>query len=241
MDKKNFIFYGVVVITLSIMFYQNIRLERRLSEMENMRTEVGMVINLPDSFDYVTNKFKVYNDGVDTNTVVLFLNTVEYFSLNQKGILDMLIGQILLESKATHIYPVGHALAGEVVRGSSGEVGIAQIMPTTALAYLQKMDEDDYALYDLGATNYTFVNNSKLTNEVKLKMVIEWLSKIENNFALWGFIMREGLEHNGILEAFVIYNAGKGGLIRHLSSNGTIHEHKYLVGINKAIRTTLNV
>ena len=48
--------------------------------------------------------------------------------------------------------------------------------------------------------------------------------------------MREGLDGNGVLEAFVIYNAGKGGLNRHISSNGTISNHKYLVGIEQIIR-----
>jgi hypothetical protein len=141
-----------------------------------------------------------------------------------------------LESKATHIYPKGHALAGSVVRGSSGEVGICQIMPSTALNYLKKMSEDDYSLYDIGANDYSFVNDKSLSDNAKEKKIIEWLSRVENNFALWGFIMREGLEHNGMLEAFVIYNAGKGGMLRHISENETVSTHKYIVGIRKTIK-----
>lgn len=236
MNKRDLIFYGVVTVILSVMFYQNIMLSRRLSDMEdrNIKTELA----LPDSFDYVFNRFKVYNSDVDTNTVLLFIKSVDYYDLNKKGILEMLVGQILLESNARHVYASNHANAGQVIRGTSGEVGISQIMPTTALHYLQRIAEDDYSLYDFGVSDYSFANNDDLTKEVKLNLTIKWLSRIENNFALWGLIMREGLESNGILEAFVIYNAGKGGLNRHISSNGTISNHKYLVGIKTTIKVS---
>ena len=98
------------------------------------------------------------------------------------------------------------------------------------------MSDDDYSLYDLGVNDYSFVNDKSLSDETKQKKVITWLSRVENNFALWGFIMREGLEHNGMLEAFVIYNAGKGGMLRHISENETVSTHKYIVGIRKTIK-----
>ena len=235
MNKKDFIFYGVVTVILAIMFYQNVRMESRLSDMEERNKMTTTKVALPDSFDYVMNRFKLYNENIDTNTVVLFIKSIDYYSLNRKGVFDLLVGQILLESKATHIYPKGHALAGSVVRGSSGEVGICQIMPSTALNYLKKMSDDDYSLYDIGANDYSFVNDKSLSDEVKQKKVIAWLSRIENNFALWGFIMHEGLEHNGMLEAFVIYNAGKGGMMKHRSS-GAVSQHKYIVGIRKTVK-----
>ena len=236
MNKKDLIFYGIVTVILSVMFYQNIMLSRRLSDMENKGNKPELV--LPASFNYVFDRFKVYNNDVDTNAIILFIKSVDYYELNKKEIFDMLVGQILLESNAKHVYPSGQANAGQVIRGSSGAVGISQIMPTTALHYLQRIAEDDRILYDLGVSDYSFVNRNDLTKDVKLNMTIEWLSRIENNFALWGLIMRDGLKSNGVVEAFVIYNAGKGGLNRHISLNGTISGHKYLVGINNAIKVS---
>ncbi len=237
MNKKDLIFYGIVTVILSVMFYQNIMLSRRLSDMENKVNKTELV--LPASFNYVLNRFKMYNSDVDTNAIILFIKSVDYYELNKKDIFDMLVGQILLESNAKHVYP-----NGQVIRSTSGAVGISQIMPTTAFHYLQHIAEDDRILYDLGVSDYSFVNRNDLTKDVKLNMTIEWLSRIENNFALWGLIMRDGLKSNGVLEAFVIYNAGKGGLNRHLSLNGKLSEHKYILGIANKIRVpseSLNV
>ena len=48
------------------------------------------------------------------------------------------------------------------------------------------------------------------------------------------------LENNDLLSAFVIYNAGKGGMIKYLSSNGTLLDHKYVLGIENTIRQSSN-
>ena len=242
MNKKDLIFYGVTLLVMLMMFFQLIRVNDRLTDLEN-RNHVSISqpqVLLPDSFDYVMNRFKVYNPDIDTNTIVLFINTVDYYGLRKVDLFDMLIGQVLLESRATQFYGGNHSKKGEVVRGTSGEVGITQIMPTTALYYLSRVVKDDYELYDLGASDFSFVYNDSLTNEIKLNMVITWLSRVENNFALWGYIMREGLENNDLLSAFVIYNAGKGGMIKYLSSNGTLLDHKYVLGIENTIRRSSN-
>lgn len=225
-----------------MMFFQLIRINDRLTDLEN-RSYVSITqpqVLLPDSFNYVMKRFKVFNPDIDTNTVVLFINTVDYYGLRKGDLFDMLIGQVLLESRAMQFYSNNGTKKGEVVRGTSGEVGITQIMPSTALYYLSKVVKDDYELYDLGASDFSFVYDDSLTKEIKLNMVITWLSRIENNFALWGYIMREGLESNDMLSAFVIYNAGKGGMIKHLSSNGTLLDHKYVLGIENTIRQSSN-
>jgi hypothetical protein len=238
MSKRDLIFYSVVSIVLLMMFYQNTRIHTRLSNLEARSYVVNNIpeVQLPDSFDYVINRFRVYNPNIDTNTVISFINTIDHYGLRQGKIFDMLIGQILLESRAMQYYDDSHPNRGKVIRGTSGEVGITQIMPTTALFYLDKVIKDDYELYDLGASDFSFVKDSLLTNEDKLNKVIKWLSKTENNFALWGYIMREGLENNDMLSAFVIYNAGKGGMIKYITSNGTLANHKYLIGIEDRIR-----
>jgi hypothetical protein len=234
MNNKDFIFYGIVIFILGIMLYQNIQISSRLSDIENR--DRATKVATPDSFNYVMDRFKLYNENTDTNTVLLFIKSVDYYSLNKKDVFDLLVGQIILESRAIHTYPKGHALAGSVIMGVSGSVGICQIMPSTGLNYLENMSDDDYSLYDLGVSDYSFVNDKSLSKEAKLNMVIKWLSRIENNFALWGFIMHEGLKHNGTLEAFVIYNAGKGGMLGYISENKTICSHKYIVGIRKTIK-----
>lgn len=240
MNKKDFIFYGVVLLVMSMMFFQLIRINDKLNDLER-RSYVSISqpeVLLPDSFNYVMNRFKVFNPEIDTNTVVLFINTIDHYGLRRGELFDMLIGQVLLESRAMQFYGDNHPKKGEVVRGTSGEVGITQIMPSTALYYLSKVIKDDYELYDLGASDFSFVNDESLSKEVKLTMVITWLSRIDNNFALWGYIMRESLENNDMLSAFVIYNAGKGGMNKFLSSNGSLSDHKYLVGIENTIRVS---
>jgi hypothetical protein len=78
-------------------------LSRRLSDMENKVNKTELV--LPASFNYVLNRFKMYNSDVDTNAIILFIKSVDYYELNKKDIFDMLVGQILLESNAKHVYP----------------------------------------------------------------------------------------------------------------------------------------
>lgn len=240
MDKKTIITFGVLTIVMIVLFYQNIKLSNRLEKLESVNPveviEPDNSIMLPDSFDYVYNRFEIYNSEIDTETVVLFLNSIDNFNLRDELVFDLLVGQIMLESQAKQFYTKEHEKSGEVVRGASGEVGIAQIMPTTAIHYLERIVKDPEELYSLGATDYSFVFNNELSKDVKYNLAVDWLTNVNNNLALWGFIMRDNLRENGVLEGFVAYNTGKGGLKRFLSKFKHPSKHRYI----KAIKDTLD-
>jgi hypothetical protein len=242
MDKKVIVPFSVLTLVVIALFYQNIRLSDRLESLENHSLVNSMAskpednLMLPDSFDYVFNRFEIYNPEIDTETVILFLNTIDHFKLRDDKVFDLLVGQIMLESQAKQFYIKGHDKSGEVIRGTSGEVGIAQIMPTTAIHYLEKVIKDDPEFIKLGITDYSFVFNNKISNNKKYEFVVKWLTNINNNLALWGFIMRDNLRENGVLESFVAYNAGKGGLKRFLSKFKQPSRHRYI----KAIKDTLD-
>ncbi len=240
MDKKTVITFSVLTIIVAVLFYQNIRLSSRIERLEGSDS-IGQVcvdnsIELPDSFDYVYNRFEIYNPELDTQTVVLFLNSIDQFNLRDELVFDLLVGQIMLESQAKQFHLGGHTKRGEVIRGTSGEVGIAQIMPTTAIHYLERVVNDESELKSLGASDYSFVFNKNLSKQQRYDLAVRWLTDINNNLALWGFIMRDNLRENGILEGFVAYNAGKGGLKRFLRSFRHPNKHKYI----KAIKDTLD-
>jgi hypothetical protein len=240
MDKKTIITFGVLTIVVIVLFYQNIKLSDRIENLEKINI-VGSIepndgLMLPDSFDYVYNRFEIYNPEIDTETVVLFLNSIDHFNLRDELVFELLVGQIILESQAKQFYTSENDKYGEVIRGTSGEVGIAQIMPTTAIHYLEKVVKNNNELYELGVTDYSFVFNDKLSKEKKYDLAVKWLTNINNNLVLWGFIMRDNLRDNGVLESFVAYNAGKGGLKLFLSDFNHPSNHKYV----KAIKDTLD-
>ena len=240
MDKKTIITFGVLTIVVIVLFYQNIKLSDRIKNLESINI-VGSIepndgLMLPDSFDYVYNRFEIYNPEIDTETVVLFLNSIDHFNLRDGLVFELLVGQIMLESQAKQFYTSESDKYGEVIRGTSGEVGIAQIMPTTAIHYLEKVVKNNNELYELGVTDYSFVFNDKLSKEKKYDLAVKWLTNVNNNLALWGFIMRDNLRENGVLESFVAYNAGKGGLKRFLSKFKQPSKHRYI----KAIKDTLD-
>jgi|TARA_R110000751_G_scaffold5019_4_gene23743 hypothetical protein len=240
MDKKTVITFSVLTIIVAVLFYQNIRLSSRIERLEVSdsieQVYVDNSIELPDSFDYVYNRFEIYNPELDTETVVLFLKSIDQFSLRDGLVFDLLVGQIMLESQAKQFYIGGHAKHGEVIRGASGEVGIAQIMPTTAMHYLKNVIKDDGSFKTLGVSDYSFMFNKHLSKQKRYDLTVRWLTDIKNNLALWGFIMRDNLRENGVLEGFVAYNVGKGGLKRFLRRFRHPNKHRYI----KSIKDTLD-
>lgn len=238
MNKENVVAFTVLILVVFLLFYQNIRLNNRLSVLETRISEYYLPndeyvveVSLPDSFDYVFNRFKVYNSKIDTETVVQFLAVIDTFGLREDPEhLDWFIGQILTESGAKQF---DHN--GNVLRGSVGEVGISQIRPSTAIDYFVRLDNVE-SLDKLGVSDYSFVFDKKMKNELRREKMVDWLSDVNNNMALWGFITKHKLKNNDILKALIAYNAGTGGLKRFLSRFKHPSKHKYI----KAIKDTLD-
>jgi hypothetical protein len=239
MDKRILIISGVIAIVLIAMFGKEVSLSNRLNRLEATVDSIAVTrvtdttpIVVPDDFNYVMERFSLYNNAMDTNTVLKFIEVTTYLGLNDDDeVLTMLVGQICLESAAKQFYSADHIKAGKVVRGLAGEVGMTQIMPKTAIGYLRNHVSDDTELYNLGATNFNFVHgDGNHRGEI-----IKWLSNTDNNLILWGFIMRDNLESNGIIKGLVEYNAGYHGM-RRFTKNNDPENHSYI----KHIKDTLN-
>lgn len=198
------------------------------------------VVAMPENFDYVYDRFKVFNPDLDTSTVITFIDVCDAFDLDTTDKLrEWFVGQILQESGAKQYYHSTHPKAGQLVKSSGGAIGICQITTRTAYGNLSKYvtTEDREMMYDLGCTSIDFID-STLTYNQKYKMTSKWLENETNNLVLWGFIMNRKFENNfGILKALVSYNAGTGGMQEYVRNGGSLSKHHYVVNIKNKLKT----
>lgn len=213
------------------------RLEVKLAayDVENDSTQVTEAKEgLPEHFDYVYKRFKVYNPEIDSNTVITFNKVCEEYKLDTtKQLLDWCVGQILLESGAQQYYKTNHPKEGQLVKSSAGAIGMCQIMPKTAYGYITKYVEDGEAavMYQMGASEIAFTGKG-LKRKQQIAMAKSWIENQTNNIVLWGYIMRSKLDKRpSILKALVAYNAGTGGMITFMNKGGNLYEHDYIRGI----------
>lgn len=194
-------------------------------------------IELPENFEYVYKRFKVYNPNIDTTTVITFNEVCSYYKLDTTDeMLDLCIGQILLESGAKQYYNSGPK-DGQLVLSAGGAVGIAQIMPNTAYANLINYVsiEDADSMYTLGATSIDFIKKDVGKSSL-VKLSREWLKNETNNLILWGFIMRRKIDSDkNILRVLVSYNAGTGGMLNYVNNGGSLNSHHYIKGIRNKL------
>ena len=218
-----------------------VRLEKTTQIKEEDKILYSIKYNKVNKIKYVFDKFKVYNPKIDPTTVEKFIEVVEYFNLDTtKQIFDACIYQICLESKATHYKPDGNVIVSEL-----NTVGITQITRVTAFHYLRNIIGVDgiKELKHIGVKNYSFVFNypANDTTCCKTNLLMNWLSDIDNDIALWGFIMNDKLECTGynINNALIAYNVGLGGFNKYISSGNKPNNHDYVKSINK-IKKNLN-
>ena len=227
MDKKLIGILATIGLVIAILFYQTITNRSAIKDVCEMVEHTDSIITakaLPINLDYVLSRFSLYNPETDTNTVKTFLLVVSHYELDKNDdVLEWLVGQLCLESGARQFHMSNHSKHGQVVRGASGEVGITQIMPSTAISYLRNQVSDPEELYALGATDFSFVDTPKK----RRTNVIKWLSNTDNNIILWGLMTRDNLQAHGILKGLVAYNAGVGGMHR-FTKRKAVHEHSYI-------------
>jgi hypothetical protein len=201
--------------------------------------EIEEEITIPEHFDYVYDRFKVFNPDLDSATVILFNEVCTHYDLDTTPeLLKWCVGQILLESGAKQYYEIGHPKEGQLVKSSAGARGFTQIMPNTAYGNLKKYitDEEADCMYGLGATSFEFIKKDT-SKSALVNMSAEWIENETNNIILWGFIMRRKLnDRPDILKVLVSYNAGTGGMINYVNNGGILSNHKYV----KGIQTKLN-
>jgi len=187
-----------------------------------------------NNFKYVFPKFKKFNKNIDTATVETFVGVMNAFGLDEnEEYREMYTGQILLESGAKQYRP-----SGELVVSSAGCIGLCQIMPSTALGYIQKHADttDIKVLKILGASDFSFAFEDTLSNSQKKIKTREWLSDVTNNIIMWGFISRHNLDKRGdIITQLVSYNMGSGGANKFIANGGNVNNHKYIRGIQSKL------
>lgn len=191
-------------------------------------------VRFTDNFDYVFPKFQAFNTNIDTMTVHQFCWVMQNFNLDSTDYQrEMYTGQILLESGAKQ-----YRENGKLVVSAAGAIGICQIMPATCRGYMEKyMDSTDIVTMSyMCASDFSFVYDDKLSTSQKNKKCAEWLTSVNNNIAMWGFITRHNLDKKKDLHTqLVSYNMGSGGMKRYVSNGGNINTHKYINGIKTKI------
>lgn len=180
-------------------------------------------------YKYVHNRFKLYNDKIDSVTVKTFIEVATTFKLDTNMYMfDMIIAQICVESGAKHRYK-----NGKLVVSSGNAIGITQIVPNSGYRFLKNVVKKDDRLYnELGGTYYGHIINKsrcKARNDVKKFLAIE-----RNNIILWGYIMRYSLEKaDGKLEdALLIYNQGEGFYRRFIKRKKNVTNFAYVSHIH---------
>jgi len=194
----------------------------------------SVLARVKDNFDYVFPKFKKFNPNIDTATVRKFASVIFGFKLDSTDYhREMYTGQILAESGAQQ-----YRQDGSLVVGLAGEIGMCQIKASTCLDYLVKrMDSlDKESVCIMGASDYSFAYDESLTTGEKVKMTREWLSFVENNIIMWGFITKHDLaKKKTIHKQLVSYNMGSAGMYRFMSNGGNVSNHKYVKKIKSKI------
>lgn len=157
----------------------------------------------------VLSKFKVYNNKIDTNTVLKFVEVCDSFKLSEH--MKTLTAQICYESRARQYK------GDEVLTSPGNAQGICQVTPTTAYHYLNTVvSKNDSMLFKLGGTEYCHI--LECDEKYKRGYVIEWLSSETNNFIIYGYIMNNCMNrYRSIKRSLVDYSKGRGFLLRNES------------------------
>lgn len=187
-----------------------------------------------NNLKYIHPKFHHFNKSIDSNITKKFVEVMIHYNLDEsKYKRKMYTGQILLESGAKQ-----YDSYGDIITSYAGAVGLTQIMPATCLDIFKRVikSKDSLELIKLGASDFTFAHDRSLTKDEQLSLATEWLSNVNNNIILWGFIMSRNLKNTGdIHKQLVAYNVGLGGMNRYISNGGDCSNHIYIRGINSKL------
>lgn len=190
---------------------------------------------LIEYFDIAFNTLKEYNPNIDSITVEKIVNTAYNYSLtNDSSIFKLCLGQLLVESNATH----KNIKTGRIIISSGGAIGICQITSSTAFEYLSKLANYDHLtiLENLGCSSIDFITDSSFSRKTKILKTKEWLMKKTNNIAMWGLILNYNImNYNNINKALIAYNVGGGGLIDYIKNGKNLQKHKYITMINSKV------
>lgn len=248
-------FYGLVFMMFSVIWLSNISMDnhksaefvitkknikknslaislKKKNSIKKVKTRIkdSMPKCIDTNFKYVHSKFQKFNTNIDSAITRKFIEVMNFYNLDETQYMkQMYVGQILLESGAKQ-----YRKNGDLVLSYAGAVGFCQIMPNTCRGYMEKyMDSTDIANFNmLGATDFSFAFSNEVSITKKNKMAHEWLTNVNNNIIMWGFITRNNLNRKGdIHKQLVSYNTGTVGMESYLSNGGDCRNHRYIKGI----------
>lgn len=179
-------------------------------------------IKINSNINLIKHNFNKVNPNINLDFSKQFNKVLDFYKLSTNK--NLLISQILIESKGKH-----RTENGEVLIGSSGEVGISQIKPSTALFFIKNImsEKEKQNIQKLGADN---ISNLETEQDV-----LEWLKIKKNNIVIWGYIMKYNIKRTkgNIADGLVAYNAGFGGLNKFKKNGHNSKEHSYYKKIEK--------
>ena len=183
----------------------------------NKSKDADTLLYATDNFKFAEKAFKFYTKKVDTSIIRQLIKVSDYYGLNDKYTFKMCVGQMLVETGGNHYKN------GKVIVGSGGHIGISQISPTSGLAVMKNVvDSGDFeSIKKLSGD--TLISKPKTRTES-----VNFLSDLNKNLALWGYIMGRNIKLGSIEAALVRYNAGPGGYKNYVNSGGVVSNHLYI-------------
>ena len=111
---------------ISILKKENKRIKKLLLEKEQ-KTKT------------IKDKFCKVNPRIDNHFINLFISVSDHYDLHPHESYDLFISQLLVESRGRQ-----YGKNGKVLTGKAGEIGIGQIIPSTALFFIKhKISESE--------------------------------------------------------------------------------------------------
>jgi len=215
-------------------------LKKEIEEIKiKNKKSLDKAIQLKNKENSIYVRFTSKNRRLDKKLAQEFLKAAKAFELDvYDRDLSMFISQLLYESNGYQYYPKDHkSKSNQLVVGTSGEIGIGQIMPRTAHFLMKRHMPIDVRKKMLlaGADNFDHLSNQKdYTDKTKTQM-IKWLSNRENNLAMWSYVVTYYTKANqgNLTRGLVAYNRGQGGLNKYVRNGGIPSQYIYYKAIKK--------
>lgn len=213
----------IIIIPLFLFTYKGLNLNTH----QKIETDEHVEFEANPLFDYVKNRFSIYNSEIDSSTINKFIEvSTEFGFINNSELFDLCIAQICLESSARQ-----RKSDGTLVVSSGNAIGLGQIVPTTGFLYIKNIiSKNDTSLFKLGGSNYDHMKKFKFCRGKSRKHIKTWLSNSTNNLIMWGYIMNDILKNNGddLNKALMIYNQGPSYVKRYIKSKKLISKFEYV-------------
>jgi hypothetical protein len=214
------IFTGSTLVKPSINLNNDINDLVDIVESDNS----DMLIHKSENFKFGEKAFGYYTKKVDTSVLLQLIRVCDYYGLANEGDFKMCVGQMLVESGGNHYKN------GNVIIGSGGHIGMAQISPTTTLAVFNKIVTDDDFKIIKDLVNDTLMVKPKTHSES-----VKFLSDVNNNLVFWGYLMGRNIKLGNIESALVRYNVGPGGYKSYVNNGGSPKNHNYVKKIKNKL------